>query len=53
MVKRMEITYIGGVKETIQYDRIARDTEKERIYVDSGGRYITVIKDKILQMKEL
>jgi hypothetical protein len=53
MVKRIEITYDGGHKEIIQYDRIARDTKDERIYIDSKGAYITVIKAKILQMKEI
>jgi hypothetical protein len=53
MVKRIEITYDGGHKETIQYDRLVRDTKDERIYVDHKGAYITVVKGKILQMKEI
>lgn len=53
MVKRVEITYDGGHKEIIQYERMVRDTKEERIYVDNRGAYITVVKAKILQIKDM
>lgn len=53
MLKRVEITYVGGHKEKIQYREIILDTKEERIYLDTVGTQVTVMKKNVLQFREL
>ena len=53
MVKRVKITYVGGVDRVIQYRTLLRDTKEERIYIDIDGTHVTVFKAHVLQIREL
>jgi hypothetical protein len=53
MVKRVKITYVGGTEKIIQYSNILRDTKDERVYLDTVGTHVTVIKANVLQIREL
>lgn len=53
MVRRIEVTYEGGHKEVIAYRQLILEDDDRKIYVDSHGNHITVMKNKVLQYKEL
>lgn len=53
MVRRIEVTYEGGHKEVIRFRQLVLEDDERKIYVDSHGNHITVMKNKILQYREL
>lgn len=53
MVKRVKITYKGNVEKIIQYNAIISETDKEIVYRDVVGTRVRVIKENVLQIREL
>lgn len=53
MVSKIEITYEGGHKEVIVYRQLLLEDETRKIYVDTRGNHVTVMKAKILQYREI
>lgn len=53
MVKRVEVTYVGGHKETIRYDIRFRPSEDGIVKFRYNNKDTEVNMTKVLQIKEL